>query len=49
MNKKLYIRKMKPIQGFIGTTYAVLTADGKCLKICATRKEAEAFVREAIA
>lgn len=46
---KLFIRKMKPIQGFIGTTYAVFTADGKCLKICATRKEAEVFVKEVTA
>lgn len=46
---KLYIRKMKPIQGFIGTTYVVLTADGKCLKICMTRKEAEAFVKKVTA
>ena len=42
---KVIIRKQEGIQGFIETTYAVWV-DGKLIKICASKKEAEKFAKE---
>lgn len=42
---KATIRKQKGIQGFIATTYAVWV-DGKLVKICASKKEAEQVAKE---
>lgn len=43
--ENLKIRKIKGIQGFIGTTFAVYK-DYKLLKICMSKKEAEEFIND---
>lgn len=43
---KLFIKKVPGVRGFIATTYAVFTEDGKCAKIFLTKKEAEEFVNQ---
>jgi hypothetical protein len=42
--ENLKIKKLKGIQGFIGTTYAVYE-NGKLLKIFINKKDAENFVK----
>ena len=42
--ENLKIKKIKGIQGFIGTTYAVY-GNGKLLKIFINKKDAENFVK----
>lgn len=42
---KVTIRKQNGIQGFIPTTYAIWV-DGKLVKICASKKEAEQLAKE---
>lgn len=47
MERKMFVRKINGVRGFMPTTYAVYDCNTKhCYKIFLTKKEAEQYIQE---